>query len=225
MKIQGKVPEDFPNEYILIDEDNENNKGKLKIPDGYRRLDENNNLRYFFSRMVTAIHPSGHRFNHDKERKRISEIVSSSDEAFALLVIYNEIDRWKYRVEKNKKEMESVCQNGKRKRASGEPPKKFNNASSGDKDGWSNEGRKLYQDLCKQVEDLRKDPITGKNPEEVIRECFIDMNATKYINLIQPLEDGGMSITKQELGGFVPPALEDIFGTTGGMVTGGLANI
>ena len=52
------------------------------------------------------------------------------------------------------------------------------------------------------------------------------MNATKFDNLFPPFEnDGGDLVTKQELGGFVPPALQDMFCTVGGMVTGELANV
>ena len=216
MKIQAKVPDDFPNENILVHEHDENRRRLLKIPDGYQRLDENKNLNYFFSRMVTAIHPSGHRFHHDKWTKKISEIVSSSDEAFALLVIYNEIDRWKYRAKKNREEMviqvENLQQKGKRKRSSGEPPKKFNNASSGDKDGWSEEGRRLYQDLFRAIEALRNDPTTGVNPEEVIRKQFVEATDTKFAGS-QNLIDDDITMIKQELGGFVPPALRNIFVT------------
>ena len=187
MKLQAKVPDDFPNENILVHEHEENGRRRLKIPDGYRRLDENKNLKYLFSCMVTAIHPSGHRFHQEKGMKRISEIFSSSDEAFALLVIYNEIDRWKYRANKNREEMvvqiENLQQKGKRKRGSGEPSKKFNNASSRDKDGWSEEGQRLYQDLFCTIEALRNDPTTGKNPEGVLQKQFLETIPTKFAGL------------------------------------------
>ena len=218
MKIQAKVPDDFPNENILVHEHEENGRRLLKIPDGYRRLDENKNLNYLFSRMVTAIHPSGHSFHREKGMKRISEIFSSSDEAFALLVIYNEIDRWKYVAKKDREKMVKEVENQeqeqqkKRKRDSNVPAKKFNNASSGEKDGWSEEGRMLYQDLFRDIEDLRNDPSTGNNPEEVLRQQFVETTDTKFSGS-QNLVDGEIMFMKQELGGFVPPALRDIFAT------------
>ena len=103
-------------------------------------------------------------------------------------------------------------QQKKRKRDSNVPAKKFNNASSGEKDGWSEEGRMLYQDLFRDIEDLRNDPSTGKNPEEVLRKQFVETTDTKFSGS-QNLVDGEIMFMKQELGGFVPPALQDIFAT------------
>ena len=109
-------------------------------------------------------------------------------------------------------------QQRKRKRGSDEPPKKFNNASSGDKEGWSKEGRMLYQDLFCAIEALRNDPTTGKNPEEVLRKQFVETTATKFASS-QNFVDSEIMIMKKELGGFVPPTLRDIF------VTGELTNV
>lgn len=200
---------DFPNGQILIQEKFDATGGvSRQLPDGYRRLDTNENMKYFFSRMVTKIHPSGHKFDHDKGKKKISEMFLVSDEAFALLIIYNEIERWNYFVKKEKEEMMGEVdvrqQSGnKRKRDPDEPRKKFNNASSGDKEGWSQEGRALYQKLCRGITALRSDPITGAGTETTLMAQFEEREADTRNHSFSNPTDNGESV-RQELSGFVP---------------------
>ena len=198
MKIKDKVPVDFPNGEILLQEKFDATGGvSRQLPDGYRRLDTYENMKYFFSRMVTKIHPSGHKFEHDKGKKKISEMFLVSDEAFALLIIYNEIERWKYCVKKEKEEMMGEVdvrqQSGnKRKRDPDKPRKKFNNASSGDKEGWSQEGQALYQKLCGGITALRNDPITGAGTETTLMAQFNKREADtrNHSSLSNPTDNG-----------------------------------
>ena len=45
--------------------------------------------------------------------------------------------------------------------------------SSGKKEGWHKQGRKLYSYLCQKVELLRKCPETGKDFENKLKERFL----------------------------------------------------
>ena len=115
--------------------------------------------------MVDACNPSKNTFHYEKWKKTISNIfLTSSDEALALLVLYNELHhQWKADVKKMQKksvfgEIENTTatqqgdktqQNKKRKKSSKER-KGFTDACSGSKEGWLMKGRTLHQDLCKK---------------------------------------------------------------------------
>ena len=60
----------------------------------------------------------------------------------------------------------------KKKKESPKERKKFTNARSGSREGWSVEGRKLYQDLCRKVDELWKNTCTGERVEEKLRMEF-----------------------------------------------------
>ena len=62
----------------------------------YRRIEENGleEFEYFFDRIMSRIRPRDTKYKDRKTKEPLSAIFTPSDEAFALLIIYNEIDRW-----------------------------------------------------------------------------------------------------------------------------------
>ena len=217
------MPDDFPNNSIMVDiGEDKNGIPKLKLPDKYRVGETQadfDNLKYFFSRMVVGCNATTHEFRHGKAKKRVSKIFSVSDEAYALLVIYNEVHRWKVDAEKdaNKRVVgtiqnrtpEQQGQSGeKRKRESPRERKRFTDSGSGDKEGWSLEGRKLYQELCKRIEELRQIPCTGEMIEERMRKTFAmedGIDTEIWTNTTE------LDSRKAELGGYVPGNLKLFF--------------
>ena len=51
-------------------------------------------FEYFFDRIMSRIRPRDTKYKDRKTKEPLSAIFTPSDEAFALLIIYNEIDRW-----------------------------------------------------------------------------------------------------------------------------------
>ena len=207
--------------------ENEKGEREFRLPDGYRvggTEEEINTLKYFFSRIVPACNPSKNNFRDDKGKKMISDIFSISDEAFSLLVLYNESHRWRTDVEKKQKkrlfgEVQNTTawtpdktQQNKKMKESPKERKKFTDARSGSREGWSVEGQKLYQDLCTKVNELRKNTCTGERVEEKLRKRFangdgIDSDEWKDKNeSFSPT-----STTSVQLGGHFPYSLKSFF--------------
>ena len=84
-----KVPEAFSGTMGLVSD----NKGKIILYPEYRSNNEESD--YFISQMLSTINPTFNKFGHRKGRELISEIYCVTDEAFGLLVIYNEHHEWK----------------------------------------------------------------------------------------------------------------------------------
>ena len=208
--------------------ENENGEREFRLPEGYRvggTEEEIDALKYFFSRMVPACNPSKNNFRYEKGKKMISDIFSISNEAFALLVLYNESHRWRTDAKKKlKKRVFGEVQNttasqpdrteqNKKKKESPKERKKFTDARSGNRKGWLVEGRKLYQDLCMKVNKLRKNTCTGERVEEKLQMGFaigdgIDSDEWKDKNeSFSPT-----STTSVQLSGYLPNGLKSFFG-------------
>ena len=85
----NRLPAGFPNVVGLDEVGNLNPK--------YRRWDEKNGnkeFEYFCERILSRLRPIQTRFRVRKEEDLLSTIFTPSDEAFALMIIYNEKDRW-----------------------------------------------------------------------------------------------------------------------------------
>ena len=82
-----KVPDTFPGTIELVTDD----KGDIVINPEYRS--NNTEFHCYISRIMAAINPTYSKFSQRKCRDLISEIYSITDEAFGLLVIYNEHQR------------------------------------------------------------------------------------------------------------------------------------
>ena len=54
--------------------------------------------------------------------------------------------------------------------------KRFVDAKSGKREGWVGGGRSIFNKLCKKIEQLRSDPVTGLEFEILMREQFLSEN-------------------------------------------------
>jgi hypothetical protein len=134
------------------------------LPAEYRLNADDKAFKYLVERMITANSPSKCRFERKKGQVLISDIFTVQDEAFALLVIYNECENW-YTQEKKREEGQS----GRKIRMK----KRFTDADSGSHDGWSRAGRKVYRRLVSEVTERRKQSVDVEKMimQEYLKEC------------------------------------------------------
>ena len=92
----------------------------------------------------------------------MSAIFTASDEAFGLLMIYNEIDRWENIPDLATLEAMEVSKKRKWKNT---VEKKFCSTTRGSSYGWKDEVEKMYYALVEKMETLRKSPVTGSDFE------------------------------------------------------------
>ena len=157
---ENKVPEHFPNK-LLIDE-----TARDIIRPEYRRpnMFDDDQYQYFLTRILSAINPGVTNFNTRKSRELISDIFTVSDEAFGLMMIHNEYRVW---VEQKK------IKDGPDPRRKGREKKRYCDQRSGSKDGWTQEGMRVFSKLCKRVKELREGEETGREFEMLVKEKFV----------------------------------------------------
>jgi len=102
-------------------------------------------------RILGAVSPKQTDFKRKSVRMTISNIFTPSDEAFALLFLYNDYDSWLNTTK------------GTRLR------KKFTDGKSGNKEGWSNEGQDLYEYLVSELEERRKEQQSKELETEILK--------------------------------------------------------
>ena len=185
----------FPDDLMLLVETEDTEGKRLTLPSSHREF-ITPELKYFFERIF-----------QDKTSKCVSDMFSSSDEAFALLVMYNESHRWKADAEIPKQS--EAC--GKRKRSPTKGQKKFNNLESGDRDGWSRHGRLLYQQLTELTEQKREDKITGEMFEEQMKLTFVEEMEEDKETMEMPI----LGIKDEQLNGYFPKGWQGVMENIG----------
>eukprot|EP00957_Ditylum_brightwellii_P170292 12962541-Ditylum_brightwellii.AAC.1 len=90
---------------------------------------DNEDFYYFVTKILSAIDPANNNFKQRKDKDMISDIFSVTDEAFGLMIIYNEHDVWRNQRERK---LDGTV-DWKRKR--------FCDARSGSRQGWMEEGQ------------------------------------------------------------------------------------
>ena len=109
-------------------------KGSVIINPNYRRDPENEDFKYFISRILPAMNPSKSKFSTSKTQSVLSDIFTPCDEAYGLLLIHNELHVWE-----QQEEVETENQEKKR----------FTNGKLGN--GWSRQGRNLFTKLAQHI--------------------------------------------------------------------------
>ena len=134
----------------------------MKLNKEYRKDCKNSEVLWFFENILAAINPAVTNFRSKKYKEPISQIFSVSDEAYALLIVENEYERWKDQIKAGKDGKKSFMR------------KKYVDYKSGKKgdSSWSLRGRKLFTYLCKTVDELRKSDETGKQFEENLMKHY-----------------------------------------------------
>ena len=178
------MPESFPGTLGLVDDPN--NEGEMMINPGYRNYSIANNEEfcYFVRRILPAINPKKLNFAKDCVHKKISEMFSVSDEAFALLVLYNELHVWKENIKHGEQSIDSE-ENSTDQRKRKRKRKQFCDPMSGRKQGWDLMGWQLYNRLCKGVSKLRNDVGTGEILEQNMKKEFRMENGGDIRNVVR----------------------------------------
>jgi hypothetical protein len=115
--------------------------------------------------LKTVVGESVWKFNSVK--KNISDFVTVSDEAFTLLTIENNYDRWmsKFNKEEDKHEVRAKWTNSGKSAAGVGKSRKF--------DGWAKEGYKRFNELHHLVK-LDHEKWSRRQFEELLKEEFIE---------------------------------------------------
>ena len=160
---KGKVPDRFPGTLRVSDWDMKDKEEKVLHPD-YRAYGsaDNPEFYYFVTRILASVNARNNNFNGNTKGTEhlLSKIFTVEDEAFALLMLYNELHVWESALRKKKDPSLKLEQ------------KRFCDAKSGRRDGWAPEGKVLYRKLCAEIKELRQDPKTGEAFEKQMRERF-----------------------------------------------------
>ena len=135
-KQKERVPAGFPGETMVRDNEDEHDIHRYTLSETYR-TENTEDIQYFFERIVGAIRSKHTNFRRRKSREKISDIFTASDEAYALLFLYNEYHCWTSTTAARTK-------------------KRFTNSKLGCKQGWNYTGRKLYQYLFNEVVERRR---------------------------------------------------------------------
>ena len=123
--------------------------------------------------MLSAINPTYSKFGCKKCRELISDIYSVMDEAYGLLVIYNEHHVWK-----EQEVMKQNCVKG----TVIKKPKELCSRKNGNKQGWLDADLNLFNSLCHQVEVIHNIMV---DVEKQIKQQFVDKSS---INKGKPIQ-------------------------------------
>ena len=108
----------------------------------YRSLEDEglNEFEYFCDRILSRLRPRDTKYKERKTKEPLSAIFTPSDEAFALMIHYNELDRWENIPDPDTLEAMEVSKKRKWKNT---VEKKFCSSTRGCTDGWEEEGKQI----------------------------------------------------------------------------------
>ena len=144
----GLVPEEFPGVLKI----NTTNKDEPLLHEHYGKfgVDGMPEFEYFIKTLLSEVQPKRTRYKRQRGHEIISACFTASDEAFALIVLDNELHVWDQQIEKRKG---SRC-----KKSDLRMEKKYmKRHGSGGKCGWSKEGQKIYKRLTDEIVAQRKE--------------------------------------------------------------------
>ena len=125
---------------------------------------------YFCDRILSRFRSRDTRYKERKTKEPLSAIFTAIDETFALLMIYNKMDRWENIPHPATLEISEVSKQRKWKNT---VEKKFCSRTRGSYNRWKDEGKKMYNALVHRIEELRKDPATGSDFEQKLMVKWI----------------------------------------------------
>ena len=142
------VPESFPGVLKL----NTTNQKEPLLSKNYGRfsVDGIPEFEHFIKTLLSEVQPKRTRYKRARGQETISKCFTASDEAFALIVLDNELNVWDQQIEKKKgsKCMKSDLRIEK---------KYMKRQGSGGKCGWSKKGQKIYKRLTDEIVAQRKE--------------------------------------------------------------------
>eukprot|EP00536_Pseudo-nitzschia_multiseries_P002088 jgi/Psemu1/4888/gm1.4888_g len=136
-KRNNQIPDSFPGMVLITDTQDGNSENRYQLHEDYRRK-SSPEFKYFMKRILGAV-------------MTVSNIFTPSDEAFALLFLYNGYNSW-LNTTKGTRLI-----------------KKFTDGKSGNKEGRSNEGQDLYEYLVSELEERREEQQSKELETEILK--------------------------------------------------------
>ena len=174
--------------------DDPSKQGNVIINPDYRRNPENEDFKYFVSRILPAMNPSKSKFSTSKTRSMLSDIFTPCDEAYGLLLIHNELHVWKQ--QEDRKHTGVEIENKEKKL--------FTNGKLGN--GWTKQGRNLFTQLAQQITKLRESDETGSILERVLLRTYREESGST-----SNAYNGQMSDNDDNDDDFMDPTMMQIF--------------
>ena len=169
-------------------------QGSVIINPNYRRDPENEDFKYFISRILPAMNPSKSKFSTSKTQSVLSDIFTPCDEAYGLLLIHNELHVWEQQEDRKNTGVET--ENKEKKR--------FTNGKLGN--GWSMQGRNLFTKLAQHITILRERDVTGSILERSLLRTYREESGS-----VSNGYNGHNSDDDNENNDFMDPKLMQIF--------------
>jgi hypothetical protein len=111
-----------------------------------------------------------------KHKELVSNCFTITDEAFALLILFNSEQVWRNQYkEADKKQWKGEAFHFQYTK----------NRSGRNANSWSLDGRKKFNELCQMIKEKRSSPDTGENFEKEIKKIFIAEEMSKRPNACQ----------------------------------------
>lgn len=162
---KGSVPEDFAASIKIYCSRKEDTRLTFEsISTDYRTNPTSETALFFVDNILSKINPKVSNFASLRTSAVLSDIFTVTDEAFALVMVLNQLDNWK------------ELSKPKGNRCSKKMKKLFTAPTSGGRQSWTAEGRDIYHAICREVEKLRADTIRGSTFEDGLLEYY----QTKY---------------------------------------------
>ena len=187
-----------------------NDEGKALLNKEYRKFGKEE-FEYFIIHLLSRTQPKRTKYNkHTRPIRSISECFTPSDEAFALLVLDNELQVWEQQLQ--------LERDGKRTIKEMRLGKKYTKGYTNKKGatcGWSRDGITYYNKLRTEIRKIRQETMVAEqkymekfrrdeNWEEVVttsNDCQGDVYEDIVIDEEDTLEDVGQWIVNEQRNG------------------------
>ena len=189
------VPETFPG--VLRISPNHENKPMLNAryaKFGSKGVPE---FEYFIKNLLSRVQPKRTRFRMLQGHHPISQLFTASDEAFALIILDNELHVWDQQIEKKK------GTGGKKSDLRMKKKYMREGNGKGSRCGWSKAGMKIYKKLTDEIQAQRMNEWRDKE-EKLYQEKFakeLGLQPTTSFGLPRAPKEDNDSDSEVEFGG------------------------
>ena len=160
---KDKVPSNFPMNVLQLRKEGETDIGLSKyVLHEHYRTNGSEEFFYFARRVLPCVNTKFTNYKTKCRNMKLSDVFTVNDEAYALALLINEYDSYKYVI---RKETDKLEKDEKR------PRKPFTNGVSGNKQGWNEHGLATLTELMKQVGKLRKQEASVNLEVELMEKC------------------------------------------------------
>ena len=159
-----EIPESFPENVLKIREgyDAKSGLSKYVMHENYRKTDSDE-LYYFLTRLLPCVNTKYTNYKNRKCcEKRLGEVFTTNDEAFALALLINELDSYNFLIAKKNNEITSDTIKKK---------KPFTSSASGNKVGWNNHGLKTLESMEREIKHRREEEVSKILEDKILEDC------------------------------------------------------